>query len=95
MHEDNTKAVLTLANEANQLVCDALDELVEVIPIICTTYYYLPCYYFAPGGSQCIVLSMSVYLAVCLICSHNSKTTRSIFTKFLTHVVCGHGSFLL
>jgi len=32
---DNTQAVLAFANEAHQLVSDALAELVEVIVIMC------------------------------------------------------------
>ena len=49
--------------------------------------------YFAPGRAA-KYCDKYVCLSLCL-CSHNSKTTRPIFTKFFVHVTCSHGSVLL
>jgi len=60
-------------------------------------FYFIFVYLFlifskSLGGMQSVVMSMSVCLSVC---SRNSKTARSNFTKFFVHVACGHGLVLL
>jgi len=72
-----------------------LQNAVTSVADVIATLLNLLCYYFAPPGGGLKYCNEYVSLSVCLSAHITGKTTRPIFTKFLLHAACGHGSVLL